>query len=329
MLTPCSRTLGLVRSVRFVQRQGADSTLDAALAHPPAVLARLLALQQSRSALLASGAGGVGQVRAGAEALLDCHSELSACKFEGSGGPGDADGDASEMELAAKSFDNSRRRVNELAVQRATDVSKAVDDRTRSAERLRAAASGLVQRLGPSAQQRAQRLALLTSVAVRTAKHVALLPAPPVRELATVSMELPTLGEGAGSATAMMEQAYTTFQACWEREAELELRLRKCVGLWQPVDEAAYAQWEQAVHARENAGCAMGPCFRAVEAEHTVVFNELVAAAHALGARCKQEVEDMTAELVKQGERAEHSLARARALLDRAHASLQAQVDSL
>ena len=308
------------------QHGESERKLDEALAHPPAVLARLLALQQSRSALLPSGAGGVGQVRASAEALLACHSELSACKFEGSGE--DVVGEASEMELATNSVDNSRRRVNELVVPGVTDVSKAVEDRTRAAERLREAASGVMQRLGPSAQQRAQRLALLTSVAERTAKHVALLPAPPFEEFASASIELPTLGEGAGSATATLEQAYSTFQVCWEREAELELRLRKCVGLWQPVDGAAYTQWEQAAHARESAGCAMGPCFRAVEAKHTAVGNRLVAAAHALGSRCKQEAEELTAKLVMQGEHAEHSLARSRALLDRAHASLQAQVDS-
>ena len=292
--------------------------------------------QQRRVALLPSGgARPVGEARASAEELLAESRtlyELRGVRVDEDGGIGGLGGAASAIGAAASAFEFARKQVHDLVVPGTTpDDNKlllAVEVRRKAAERLFDVATRVQQLLGPSAEQRVQLLAQITPVLERVGKLLARLPAPELElgPVATPSCDLPALAEGAGSATATLEQAYTVFQAAWKLEAELALSLSGHRGLWQPLDGEACARLEQAACARGVQGRSLVPLMRSVETELRAGEQRTVAMAHALAAWCRQEVEERTFELTQQASQADHMLTRTRALLARAQALLQAQV---
>ena len=239
--------------------------------------------------------------------------------------------------MAASAFDAARKGANEWVVGPGSDAEALLGvtaERGRAAELLRAAAARVLELMGPSVAQRARESARLQPVEDAVRSLLARMPAPApesVEELAPTdlaSLELPALAEGAGSATARLEQRWAAYQGARERERGLEL---DCGGgsLWQPVDGTALAAWQDASGARRDAARALSPLLAAVEGEHGALGARLVGLAHSLAAWCARAVAEGRAALAREEASAEHTLGRAQALLATTESFLEAQVGAL
>ena len=179
--------------------------------------------------------------------------------------------------------------------------------------------------------QRAQQQARLQLVPERIRQQLAQLPAPEecVEEvkLDPAHCELPALAEGAGSCTAALQQGWALYRVAREQELTLELAVERGErDLWVPVDGATLEKWQRASLARANAGRALAPMLSSVEEEHRALGVRTVALAHSLAAWCESSVEAMQTELTLQHSTAEHTIARAQALLANAEGFLEAEV---
>ena len=317
------------------------------LMQPSCVLVHVRALQRARSGLQPQSPQAPAAPGAcGAALLLEARAlaQLRSAKgeVEAKGGPAGGWGEAARaMATAGTALDVAHKTINDLVAAGTPceeALARTIAARRQAAEDLREAASQVQQLLGPSCEQRAKEQMRLQAIATRVRHLQACLPAPeqveqvqPVGQVDPASCELPALPEGHGSTTAALQQGWEAYRATREQELSLEVAVERAGpgearSWWQPVDDTALAQWQQASGARAEAGRALAPLLRAAEEEYRTLRGRMVALGHTLGAWSMQAVGGMQLELTQQHSLAEHTLARAEAQLANAEDFLCTQV---
>jgi len=239
---------------------------------------------------------------------------------------------AASVGASAAALDRAQSNLREQLESEECTRQAAIEVRSCAAVAARDAARSFLEHVAPATERLIRDRQQLKTLCTEALQVKDLLPACSTMEAVSPPFTaLPAVREGPRSPSHALLQSWAVYAAVRAKEIELEQQLARShgvdeLGAWAPANQKIMDSFLAAVAERENAGTALLPHFRAVEAECARVREGVLHVAHGLAAWVSTTSIACLGKMAEQEERLATAQALAAALVARVDRLVKAQV---